>query len=116
MTKSNILSASNGLSDADHLDGNRMNPALENLEWVAHTGNVRRAHEKEMYSGRSVGENNPKAKLTADIAVKLRAEYRSGMTVMDTAPQKAAKRIIKRHQNPKSEYQRLPSASKSSII
>lgn len=72
----------NGLSDADHLDGNRMNPALENLEWVTHTENVRRAHEKGMYSGRFVGENNPKAKLTTDIVMKLRAEYQSGITVM----------------------------------
>ena len=72
----------NGLSDVDHLDGNRMNPDLENLEWVTHTENIRRAHEKGMYSGRFVGENNPKAKLTAETVLKLRAEYQSGITIM----------------------------------
>lgn len=73
----------NGLSDVDHLDGDRMNPSLENLEWVTHTENIRRAHEKGMYSGRFVGENNPKAKLTAEAVMKLRSEYQSGNTIME---------------------------------
>ncbi len=77
-----FLPNQNGLSEVDHLDGNRMNPSLGNLEWVSHQENVRRAHEKGMYSGRFVGEKNPKAQLTADIVMQLRAEYQSGITIM----------------------------------
>lgn len=32
------------LSDVDHLDGNRTNNCINNLEWVSHETNIRRAH------------------------------------------------------------------------
>lgn len=72
-----------GLPEVDHLDSNRMNPSVENLEWVTHEENVHRAHERGNYNGRYVGEKNPKARLNAEIVMQLRSEYQSGTIVME---------------------------------
>lgn len=72
-----------GLPEVDHVDGNRMNPAVENLEWVTHQENVRRAHERGNHIGKHQGENNPRAHLNAEIVMQLRSEYQSGTTVME---------------------------------
>ena len=40
------------LSDVDHLDGNRMNPDMDNLEWVTHEENVKRAYDRGGVSGK----------------------------------------------------------------
>lgn len=72
-----------GLPEVDHLDGNRMNPTVQNLEWVTRQENIRRAHERGNYNGRYLGERNPKANLNAEIVMQLRSEYQSGTTVME---------------------------------
>ena len=73
----------NNLTDVDHLDGNRMNPRVENLEWVSHQENISRAKARGSYNGRYVGEKNPKARLTEEIVLKLRAEYAQGVTIQE---------------------------------
>ena len=72
-----------GYSDVDHLDGNRMNPDMDNLEWTSHEENVGRAYRKGSYKGRFVGDKNPKAKLTPEIVMQLRKEYQAGITIME---------------------------------
>ena len=37
--------------EVDHLDNNRANPSADNLEWVTHGENVRRAAARGSYSG-----------------------------------------------------------------
>ena len=69
-----------GLSEVDHKDCNRMNPAAYNLEWVSHKENVRRAYERGSHIGRIEGEKNPKAKLNEDAVRLIRKEYADGMT------------------------------------
>ena len=49
----------NNLPEIDHLDGNRMNSSKDNLEWVTHEENVKRAYRKGSYKGRYVGQDNP---------------------------------------------------------
>ena len=44
----------NNYPELDHLDGNRMNPSADNLEWVTHEENIKRAYEKGSYDGRIV--------------------------------------------------------------
>ena len=78
---------SNETLEIDHLDGNRMNPAAWNLEWVTHQENIRRAHEKGHYAGRAVGEKNPKARLTEAMVISLRKAYRHGDTITKLAKQ-----------------------------
>lgn len=73
----------NNLSDVDHLDGNRMNPDLSNLEWVTHKENVRRSYERGSHIGRAVGEKNPRARLTAEIVLNLRKQYKAGVTIQE---------------------------------
>lgn len=70
----------NNLPELDHLDGNRMNPSADNLEWVTHKENVRRAYEKGSHDGRVTGIKNPKAKLNDEIVREIRKDFDSGIT------------------------------------
>ena len=47
----------NNLSDVDHVDGNRTNPDVTNLEWVTHEENVRRAYKRGSHIGRIHSSN-----------------------------------------------------------
>ncbi len=69
--------------EVDHIDGNRQNPAASNLEWVTHQENIKRAWKKGRYSGRYIGEKNPKARVTEDIVRMLRMEYQCGATIRE---------------------------------
>ena len=71
------------LSEVDHIDGDRGNPSLNNLEWVTHKENVRRAYARGSYKGRYVGEKNPKAKLKETDVIRLRNEYNAGNTITE---------------------------------
>lgn len=68
----------NGYNEVDHLDGNRMNADYRNLEWVTHKENIKRAKNKGSYEGRIVGESNPKAKLTKEIILQIRNDFKNG--------------------------------------
>ena len=46
----------NNLSDVDHLDSNRMNPSVDNLEWVSHEENIKRSYGRGNHVGRATGE------------------------------------------------------------
>lgn len=73
----------NNYSDVDHLDSNPMNPQKENLDWCSHPENVRRAYDRGHHIGKAVGEKNPRAHLTEEIVLQLRAEYRAGVTIQE---------------------------------
>ena len=60
-----------------------MNPDKDNLEWVTHEENVKRAYERGGHVGRVTGEKNPKARLTPEIVLNLRAEYKVGVTIQE---------------------------------
>lgn len=51
----------NGKTDVNHIDGNKLNNALTNLEWASRSENMRHAMRIGLWS--SVGERNPQAKL-----------------------------------------------------
>jgi hypothetical protein len=69
----------NNLPELDHLDGNRMNPNADNLEWVSHEENIKRAYEKGSYKGRIIGTKNPKAKLNEETVIDIRKDYENGL-------------------------------------
>lgn len=73
----------NNFPEVDHLDANRMNPNLNNLDWVTHQENIRRAKERGSYEGRIKGEKNPKAKLSESIVLQLIDEYRKGVSIQE---------------------------------
>ena len=56
---------------------------MENLEWVTHEENVRRAYERGSHIGRITGERNPKARLTPEIVLSLRVQYNAGATIQE---------------------------------
>ncbi len=71
----NFLPNPNKYSDVDHRDSNRMNAALENLEWVPHSENVKRAYARGNHDGRATGVKNPRAKLDDSLVTQMRIEY-----------------------------------------
>ena len=50
----------------NHIDGNKLNNDLNNLEWVTNSRNVQLAHEDNLNN--TVGENHGKAKLSEEQA------------------------------------------------
>ncbi len=63
------------LTEVDHLDSDRMNPSVDNLEWVSRKENVKRAYSRGNHVGRATGEKNIKSKLDKDIVSQMRIDY-----------------------------------------
>lgn len=52
-----------GLPEVNHIDLNRWNPSVDNLEWTTHTQNISYSHQLGRYSKpQYVGSDNPNAK------------------------------------------------------
>ena len=62
--------------EVDHLDNNRANPSADNLEWVTHGENVRRAAARGSYSG----ERNSRAILIKYEVIFIREANKLGIT------------------------------------
>lgn len=69
----------NNYNELDHLDCNRMNPSANNLEWVTHQENINRIKINGNRQDISC-EKNPRAKLTKEVVVLLRNEFKNGAT------------------------------------
>lgn len=61
----------------NHIDGNRRNNSVENLEWNTYSENNTHALDNGLRNGR--GSNHYNAKLTAEIVVELRENYDSNI-------------------------------------
>ena len=72
-----------GYNEVDHLDGNRANPSADNLEWVTHKENIRRAAARGSYSG----ERNSHAKLKIADVINIRQAYKNGSRLCELARQ-----------------------------
>lgn len=73
----------NGLPEIDHLDNNRANPSLDNLEWVTRRENTGRASARGSHKDAHKGERNGRANLTAALVMQMRAEYQAGARITD---------------------------------
>ncbi len=62
----------------DHIDGNKKNNALSNLEPVTHSENHRRAFRLGLRS--MLGEKNPQSKFTTDIVIWIRYAVSFGVS------------------------------------
>lgn len=67
--------------EINHIDCNRKNNNVENLEWLTHRDNVRHSAKKGHYSRK--GTKNSRAKYTEEEVTLMRELYDSGMTVME---------------------------------
>lgn len=73
----------NGLPEIDHLDNNRANPSLDNLEWVTRSENTGRASARGSHRDAHKGEHNGRAKLNPDLVLQMRDEYHAGARITD---------------------------------
>lgn len=69
----------------NHIDGNPLNNAVTNLEWITYSDNMRHSWRKlQSYKNRVAvcprGEGNPNAKLNTDQVREIRSTYAQGGT------------------------------------
>lgn len=68
--------------EVNHIDGNKTNNKLENLEWVGKSENalhaIRTGIRKSFSGGSSKGQENPGAKLTNEQAKAIRVAFDAG--------------------------------------
>lgn len=68
--------------EVDHIDGNPLNNAVENLEWVTHAENARRASRLGLLEH---GSRRYNARFTEDDVVRIRQRYLQGESVTTLA-------------------------------
>ena len=68
----------NNLSDVNHIDFDKTNNNVENLEWCSHKDNVKHSSDNGRYGESFRGTNNPKARLTEEQVIEIRRKYDSG--------------------------------------
>ena len=57
------------LSDVNHIDGDRQNNCLSNLEWLSHGDNIK--HSYNLNNRSSIGFNNANCKTTEEVVLKI---------------------------------------------
>lgn len=68
----------NNYSDVNHINFDRADNRVDNLEWISHADNVKYSRKNGRYDGKSVGEKNPKARLSEEQVIEIRRKYDSG--------------------------------------
>lgn len=76
------LSNPDGLREVDHLDCDKKNNSVDNLEWVSSKENKRRAHENGLYDSNK-GANHHNAVLSEDVVHKICQCIQDGMRNID---------------------------------
>lgn len=70
----------------NHLDGNKQNNCMDNLEWCDHSANVKHAYKSGLIPSNTKGQQKViqnlvelNAKLSKEIAQRIRNEYKEGV-------------------------------------
>lgn len=61
------------LPEVNHIDGNKANNSIDNLEWISASDNLKHAYKNGLKSVK--GAKNPAAKLTAEQVVFIKAHF-----------------------------------------
>jgi hypothetical protein len=65
--------------EVNHKDGNKLNNHISNLEWVTHLENMRHCWNTGLQKG-SIGNKNPRTKITDEQVLEIMKEYENGKT------------------------------------
>lgn len=69
--------------EVNHINYDRSDNRVENLEWITHKDNVHHSSDKGRYKGNSSGCKNGRANYTEEEIIYMRKLYDEGKTVMD---------------------------------
>ena len=75
------VSNPNNLPQVNHMDGNKKNNSVTNLEWMTNSQNQKHAYKLGLQHSKA-GENNNKAKITDKDVTLLKQMYNSGMSIV----------------------------------
>jgi predicted XRE-type DNA-binding protein len=74
-----FLDNPNKLPELHHLDYDRTNPKVDNLQWISHKDNVKISANLGKYKNKT-GENNNNSKLKEEQVKEIRNMYNNGFT------------------------------------
>lgn len=69
--------------EVNHIDFNRINNRINNLEWVSHIDNIHHSSKKGRYKDNARGCKNGRANYTEEEIIYMRKLYDKGKSVMD---------------------------------
>ena len=84
---SSFLDNPNNLAEVNHIDHNKNNNNVDNLEWMSRGDNIKHSYSKrdpKTYKG----SGNKNSKLTEDVVISIRKEYREKRTTYKTLANK----------------------------
>ena len=74
----------NNFKQVNHIDGNKSNNCVNNLEWITNSENQKHAYKLGLQPSRA-GENNTNTKLTDKDVTLLKQLYNSGSTIIEVS-------------------------------
>ncbi len=67
-------------TEVNHIDLNRKNNVVTNLEWISHTDNVKYSYKQGSHDNKRKGSMNGNSKLTEEQIIEIREKFNNGIT------------------------------------